>query len=101
MGVVIVNGTRIEIPDGANFSIINDVVHINGIANNDVGNLRNVTDLKITIEGRLGSVRADRGSITCENVEGHQYFHNGSVRHTNISTIDVTNKIKDGKIIEE
>jgi hypothetical protein len=67
MGVVIVNGNSIEVPDGASISVVNGTVYIDG---NQVGSAVN-NQIKIKVEGTLASLTVDRGSVECQNVEGN------------------------------
>jgi hypothetical protein len=66
MSLIKVNGVEIECPDGASVSVINGQVIINGVAAGEKSN--NIT---IDLKGTLISLRADRGSVTCENVTGN------------------------------
>ncbi len=97
MNSIMVNGVRIEAPDGASVSVINGVVHINGVANNAAGKLQGIVDLKV--EGRIGSVRVDHGSITCENVEGNVHAMGSvTVRGNVLCNVDAGGSVNCGDV---
>jgi phage baseplate assembly protein gpV len=84
MGVVVVNGTRVEVPDGSNVSVINGVIYIDDQPFGGDSKPTGVT--KLVIEGAVVNIKTDRasvevhgevkgdvdagGSVTCGNVGG-------------------------------
>lgn len=67
MNTVIINGNKIEVPDGTSISVVNGDVIIGG---NQVGTAIN-NEIKIKVEGTLTSLKVDRGSVECDDVHGN------------------------------
>lgn len=61
MGMITVNGRSINIPDGANVSIINDVVIVNGKPWD--GNEKLSGIVRVEVQGSLMSLNVERGSV--------------------------------------
>jgi hypothetical protein len=83
MGTVHVNGKTIHVPNGANISIFNDKVFVNGKPWNEDGAAEGI--VKIVIEGTVADVKCDAplevkgsvegnvdcaGSVHCGNITG-------------------------------
>lgn len=68
-GTTIVNGVEINVPDGANVSIINGEVFINGQPYNGK-ELNNKKVVNIIINGDVGNIKCS-GSVTAHNVKGN------------------------------
>lgn len=91
---ITVNGQRIEAPVGASISVINDIVYINGVASTEA--LKGIVEIRI--EGRVGAVTVERGSVTCQNVEG-DLTASGSVKCGNVSgNVKASGSIKCGSV---
>lgn len=58
---VTVNGTTVEVPDGASVSVVNNEIIVNGCK---VDSAVFSNELKIIVEGGLINLKTDRGSIT-------------------------------------
>lgn len=76
-----VNGMELEVPDGANVSINNGVVTINGSTVHNVGGANIVIssqgakftlkcDKDVTVDGDVNGGIEAKGNVTCRNVTG-------------------------------
>lgn len=64
-----INGIRIDVPNGANISVTNGVVYVNGEKYNHK-ELEGKQVANIIIEGDVGNIKCN-GSVTCRNVQGY------------------------------
>lgn len=69
MGVINVNGVKIEVPDGSTITVVNDEVRVNG-RTLSVGKVEDTVKFEVT--GTLLALKVDRGNVTVNgNVQGH------------------------------
>ena len=69
MNTTIVNGRRYDCPDGANVSVINNKMYVNGQPVDDFSN--DEKNIEIIINGNVDEVKTDTGNITVNgNISG-------------------------------
>lgn len=66
MSTVVVNGVKIETPDGASISVVNGKVFIGGKQIETAKNEK----IEIDVTGALVNLSVDIGDVKCQNVEG-------------------------------
>ena len=70
-GVTYINGRRINAPDGANISIINNKVYINGKLSEEYSNdIKEDKEIIIKVEGNTGNINASNRVTIKGNVNG-------------------------------
>jgi len=83
MNRITINGVTIETTSGSSVSVFNGVVSINGVRQDGVPHLTGEVHLKI--EGDIGSVSLDRGSVEVRgDVKGNVDAGNGVTVHGSV-----------------
>lgn len=76
---ITINGVTIDVPDGANVTVENGVLRVNGVHSSSYPDLPSNNQVVFKIEGHLGGLRVDRGSVEVSGTVSGTVQAGGSV----------------------
>jgi hypothetical protein len=91
-----VNGTVITVPSGCSVSVVNNEVYVNGVRYEPDLSTR---ELKIVVEGSVGELKVDRGSVHVSGDVAGSVNCGGSLNaHTIVGNVDAGGSVKCGAV---